>query len=67
MLVYVIKAKNNNKVGNAGYIHAHGGGGVLGNAKGENMMMCRIACESDVVVFNVEYRLAPEHKTPSAG
>ena len=37
----------------------------MNSARAENGMLCRIVSENDIVVFNVEYRLAPEHRTPA--
>jgi acetyl esterase len=47
-------------------IFFHGGGGVAGSADIYANMCCRYAVESDVTVVNVDYRLAPEHKSPAA-
>ena len=49
----------------AAYIYAHGGGCVGLNAKLYKSLLCHYAVECDVVVFNVDYRLAPETKCPN--
>lgn len=45
-------------------VYCHGGGGIAGLAKHYDSHCGRIAVENDVVVLNVEYRLAPENKAP---
>ena len=61
----MIRAKaNKDKTGMCGQIHFHGGGGVLMEAAAENDVCARIATMTDVVMFNVDYRLAPETKAP---
>lgn len=65
MLVYIIRAKaNKSKKGLRGQVYCHGGGGIVTEALNENHLLCRIASICDVVIFNVEYRLAPEAKVP---
>ncbi|MGE0697974.1 MAG: alpha/beta hydrolase [Hyphomicrobiaceae bacterium] len=47
------------------YIHAHGGGFVVGDLDMADTV-CRTICrDADVVVVSVDYRLAPEHKFPA--
>ena len=66
LVVYVVKSKKNkDKSGLCGYVWAHGGGGIYGTAVTDNSTMCKLAIESDVVCFNVDYRIAPEHKSPA--
>ena len=48
-----------------GYVWAHGGGGISGHAVIDNGILCKLAIANDLVVVNVEYRLAPEHKSPA--
>ena len=50
--------------GNAAYVYAHGGGGVASTAALAKPWLDYIAVNCGVVVFNVEYRLAPETKSP---
>jgi len=45
-------------------INSHSGGAVIQSHKTEHNWVARIATDHDVVVFNVDYRLAPETKTP---
>ena len=45
-------------------IYYHGGGGFAGSAKGYMTVVNRYALEGNMVVLNVDYRLAPEHKAP---
>lgn len=49
----------------AAFIVAHGGGGVFGSAKEEKPFYDRCAIDYGCTVFNVDYRLAPEHKIPT--
>ena len=49
----------------AAYVYAHGGGCVGLNARLYKSLLCHYAVECNVVVFNVEYRLAPETKCPN--
>ena len=49
----------------AAYIHAHGGGGVASSARDAKPWLDYLAVHCDVVVFNVDYRLAPETKSPN--
>ena len=48
----------------AALVWAHGGGGVSLSASGENELMIRWAHKYKCIVFNVEYSLAPEWKSP---
>jgi acetyl esterase len=45
-------------------IYYHGGGGFAGSARGYLTIVNRYALEGEMVVLNVDYRLAPEHKAP---
>jgi len=45
-------------------VYAHGGGVISGTAEMYKPMMSALAFETDSVVFNVDYRLAPEVKCP---
>ena len=53
--------------GRRGLIYFHGGGTVVGSAHDYsiNGVCPRIACDSDLVVINVDYRLAPEAIVPA--
>lgn len=47
------------------YVYAHGGGGIVGEAKTDGeAVCCYSAVNLNCVVFNVEYRLGPEFKCP---
>ena len=66
LVVYVIKSKaNKGKTGLSGFVWAHGGAGIYGDAITENGGLCKLAIQNDVVIFNVNYRIAPEHKSPA--
>ena len=41
-------------------MYAHGGGAVAGKADLYKMYLAHMAFDCGVVVFNVDYRLAPE-------
>jgi acetyl esterase len=48
-----------------GYVHAHGGGFVVGDLDMADTV-CRTLCrDAGVIVVSVDYRLAPEHKFPA--
>ncbi|KAI1860020.1 uncharacterized protein JN550_011704 [Neoarthrinium moseri] len=44
----------------------HGGGWVLGNIDTENVITSRLSHAGKCVVITVDYRLAPEHRFPTA-
>ena len=48
-----------------GLIYAHGGGVVASSADIYKPWLVQIAAHCDIVVFNVDYRLAPETKYPN--
>ncbi len=48
-----------------GYIHAHGGGFVVGDLDMADTVCSTICRDAGVVVISVDYRLAPEHKFPA--
>jgi len=45
-------------------VYLHGGGWVAGSSKTHNLLAHRF-CEGGYLVFNVDYRLAPEHPFPA--
>lgn len=47
------------------YINYHGGGWVFGGLAYDQELCKRIAAEVGCVVFDVDYRLAPEHPYPT--
>ena len=47
-------------------VYFHGGGYVVGSAKGYTNTLAEIACRCQAKVIGVEYRLAPEHPVPAA-
>lgn len=47
-------------------VYFHGGGWILGDLDSHEAHAIRIANRCGVVVLNVDYRLAPEHKFPAA-
>ena len=50
---------------NAAFVYAHGGGAVAGTAAKFKPMLSHMAINGNVVLFNVDYRLAPETKCPN--
>lgn len=46
------------------FVYIHGGGFVTGGLETDDSTCRAIALETGLVVVNVEYRLAPEHKFP---
>ncbi len=47
-------------------VYLHGGGWVLGDLESHEAHAIRLANRAGVVVLNVDYRLAPEHRFPAA-
>jgi len=57
----VLQGKKNN----AAFLYAHGGGAVGGTAEENKTYLDFMAILGNIVVFNVDYRLAPETKCPN--
>jgi len=64
VLVHSPKALSSDK-SRACIIYAHGGGVVGGTAAGYAGFLSHMALDCGVVVFNVDYRLAPETRCPN--
>ena len=47
-------------------IYAHGGGWVFGNLDSHDVLCAQFALEAGIVVFAIDYRLAPEARFPGA-
>ncbi len=47
-------------------VYAHGGGWVFGNLDSHDVLCAQFALEAGIVVFAVDYRLAPEVRFPGA-
>ena len=47
-------------------IYFHGGGFTIGNLDSHDSLCRQISITADICVISVDYRLAPEHKFPSA-
>jgi len=50
---------------NAAYVYAHGGGAVGGTVAQHKPWLDTVAIDGNLVVFNVDYRLAPGTKCPN--
>ncbi len=48
-------------------VYIHGGGWTLGGVPSDDLHARKLALDADHVVVSVEYRLAPEHRYPTAG
>ncbi len=46
--------------------HVHGGGFVVGSARGFTGYLSELALQADATITSVDYRLAPEHPYPAA-
>lgn len=49
-----------------GLVFAHGGGWVFGNLDSHDVLCAQLALEAGIMVFAVDYRLAPEARFPGA-
>src|SRR6185436_14132849 len=49
-----------------GLVFAHGGGWVFGNLDSHDVLCAQLAIEAGIVVFAIDYRLAPEAPFPGA-
>jgi acetyl esterase len=49
-----------------GLVFAHGGGWVFGNLDSHDVLCAQLAIEAGIVVFAIDYRLAPEARFPGA-
>ncbi len=47
-------------------VYAHGGGWVFGNLDSHDVLCAQFALEAGIVVFAIDYRLAPEARFPGA-
>lgn len=50
----------------AALVYFHGGGFVIGNLDTHDSPLRYISKKSNILIFSVDYRLAPEHKYPTA-
>jgi acetyl esterase/lipase len=49
-----------------GLVFFHGGGWVIGDLDSHDVVCRKLACDGELIVISVDYRLAPEHKFPAA-
>jgi len=61
--INIIKPKNFSKEKSAIIIHSHGGGGFAVNIKTNEDLSAFLACNLNLIVIDVEYRLCPEAET----
>ncbi|MEM1435009.1 MAG: alpha/beta hydrolase [Pseudomonadota bacterium] len=47
------------------YLHVHGGGYIMGATEGSDPGNVALCAALDIVIFSVDYRLAPEHPIPA--
>ncbi|MGQ8872413.1 alpha/beta hydrolase [Paenibacillus sp. TSA_86.1] len=66
VLVYVPNRKNEPALTLPVFFNMHGGGFVLGQADGDDSWCRLIADRAGCMVVNIDYKLAPEHKFPTA-
>lgn len=65
MKAFIIRPKNSEGTKLPCMVYYHGGGAVAGSAEdGYNNIMARYAHDYNMIVFNVDYRLAPEAPAP---
>ena len=64
MKIFVIKPLDLPKTPQAAYVYAHGGGAVFLSAEDNNNLCAEIALNLKCIVFNVDFRNAPEAKAP---
>ena len=64
MGIYVYKVKGKSDLNRKAMIYFRGGGAVLINAKNHMPQACKLAVDCDMTVFNIDYRNAPEAKSP---
>src|SRR5215468_6703636 len=64
--VYVPKKLRRRDGLSPGLVFFHGGGWVIGNLDTHDVACRKLADEGELIVISVDYRLAPEHKFPSA-
>ena len=65
VFIYTPKQLQRTEKKNVAYIYAHGGGAISLSARTYKPLLAHYAVECNVVVFNVDYRLAPETKCPN--
>lgn len=63
--VLVVRARAASKPA-PGIVYFHGGGFVMGDVLGDQVLPAQLAAAVQGVVLSVEYRLAPEHPYPAA-
>lgn len=64
--MYIIQKKGSKKHKNrAACFNAHGGAAIVQTAKSSMHNCVKWAFANDIVVVNVEYRLAPENRSPA--
>jgi acetyl esterase/lipase len=64
--IKVFKPNNPNTTELPGLIHFHGGGFILGDANTDSERCARLAQALQMCIVNVDYRLSPESRYPTA-
>lgn len=62
--IFIIKPNDLPKAPQAAYVYAHGGGACFTKAEDSNNLMAVVALNLRCIVFNVDFRNAPEAKAP---
>ena len=65
MFKYSPKTLEGSSTKQAAFIYVHGGGVIAIDACTYKPVLCHYAIECNAIVFNVDYRLAPETKCPN--
>lgn len=63
--IYIHRPKEETKTKKKALLFFHGGGGVSFSAKVFKHICPRFVVENNIIIFNIEYGLAPENKSPS--
>jgi acetyl esterase len=64
--IYTPKTLRGTNGRSACLVFFHGGGWVIGDLDSHDVVCRKLAHEGELIVISVDYRLAPEHKFPSA-
>src|SRR5205814_419497 len=54
------------QAGDGAILHMHGGGLSIGSPESHSRLAAHLAAHSGIAVYNLDFRLAPEHPFPAA-